>query len=259
MKALLLAAGVGTRLQPLTNKIPKCLVPINGRPLLEYWLSMLVNAQVYPILINMHHFADQVSDYLTKSEFSRFTTTVYERALLGTAGTLLKNRNFFGEDSLMLIHADNLSKLNVKAFIARHNNRPVGCEITMLTFNTSAPHSCGIVELDDRGVVRVFHEKAPNPPCNLANGAVYILEPSILDFLASLGKEIIDFSTEVLPHYMGRIYTFHNDIYHRDIGTMESYDAANREFRLCCGKEEKFIQQSPRKQSKINPISRSGY
>lgn len=230
MKALLLAAGLGTRLRPLTNNIAKCLVPINGKPLLEYWLSMLVNADVYPILINLHHFAGQVRDYLAKSEFSSFVTTVYEDMLLGTAGTLLKNRNFFEDGPVMLVHVDNLSKFDVKAFIERHRNRPLGCEITMMTFVTHTPHSCGIVELDARGIVQAFHEKVPNPAGNLANGAVYILESSVFDFLVGLDKEIIDFSTEVLPSYIGRIHTFHNDVYHRDIGTIESYEAANREF-----------------------------
>ena len=69
-----------------------------------------------------------------------------------------------------------------------------------------------------------------NPPGCLANGAVYILSPLVLDFLVSLGKEVIDFSTEVLPHFMGRINTFHNEIYHRDIGTLESLLVAQREY-----------------------------
>ena len=234
MKALLLAAGLGTRLQPLTCGTPKCLVPIHGKPLLEYWLNLLINAEVYPVLINLHHFAEQVLGYLEKNDFNRFVTTVYEDTLLGTAGTLLKNRNFFDEGPLMLIHGDNLSRFDVKAFIEQHQNRPAGCEMTMMTFITTAPHSCGIIELDDRSVVQAFHEKVPNPPSNFANGAVYILEPSIFDFLAGLGKKIINFSTEVLPFYIGRIYTFHNEMYHRDIGTMESYKAAEREFRLDC-------------------------
>jgi mannose-1-phosphate guanylyltransferase len=100
----------------------------------------------------------------------------------------------------------------------------------MMTFSTPDPGSCGIVALDEQGIVRSFHEKVSDPPGNLANGAVYILEPSVFEFLESLGKEVIDFSTEVLPHYMGRIFTFHNNVYHRDIGTMESYEAANREY-----------------------------
>jgi mannose-1-phosphate guanylyltransferase len=69
-----------------------------------------------------------------------------------------------------------------------------------------------------------------NPPGDTANGAVYIVEPSIFDYLTNLNKEFIDFSTEVIPAFIGRINTFHNDVYHRDIGTVESYRAACMEF-----------------------------
>ncbi|MFA5158893.1 MAG: nucleotidyltransferase family protein [Candidatus Omnitrophota bacterium] len=227
---MLLAAGLGVRLRPLTNTMPKCLVPISQKPLLGYWLEMLDHAGVGPILINLHYFADAVRAYLDTCHFSKSINTVYEERLLGTAGTLLKNRDFFGQEPLMLVHADNLSRFDVEAFIHRHISRPRGCEMTMMTFNTPDPKSCGIVVLDDRGVACSFYEKVPDPPGNLANGAVYILEPSVFEFLERLGKEVIDFSTEVLPHYMGRIFTFHNDVYHRDIGTMESYEAANREY-----------------------------
>lgn len=232
MKALLLAAGLGTRLRPLTNSIPKCLVPIQRKPLLEYWLEMLNDAGVKPILVNLHYFPDKVRNYIESSRFKDIVFTVYEENLLGTAGTLFNNRDFFDNETLMLVHADNLSKFDVKAFTECHSNRPAGCEITMMTFITPTPESCGVVELDERDVVKAFHEKVPKPPGNLANGAVYILEPSIFDFLEKLNKENIDFSTEVLPHYIGRIYTFHNDVYHRDIGTIDSYETALREFGM---------------------------
>ncbi len=230
MRALLLAAGMGTRLRPLTDSIPKCLVPIHGRPLLEYWLQMLSEAGVTPMLVNLHYFADTVRAYLKTSPYAKNVTVVYEENLLGTGGTLLKNRQFFGEDPVMLVHADNLSRFDVKAYARAHRNRPAGCEITMMTFVSEAPESCGIVELDKHGVVQAFHEKTSNPPGNLANGAVYILEPSVFSFLESLSKDQIDFSTEVLPHYLGRIFTFHNGVYHRDIGTIESYNRAEREY-----------------------------
>jgi len=155
---------------------------------------------------------------------------VYEESLLGTGGTLLKNRDFFRREPSLLVHADNLSNFDVRAFIRRYEKRERGIEITMMTFDAVEPEECGIVELDQRGVVRAFHEKVKNPPGNLANGAVYVMSPSVMDFLAGLGKETIDFSTEVLPHFMGRINTFHNGIYHRDIGTVESLLAAQIDF-----------------------------
>lgn len=233
MKALLLAAGLGTRLQPLTDNMPKCLIEIEGKPLLEYWITMLFDGGVYPLLINLHHHADKVVNFINNSPYREFVTAVYENKLLGTGGTLLKNQSFFDnepKESLMLVHADNLSIFDVQAFVNSHLKRPAGCEITMMTFKTPTPHTCGIIKTDEKGCVQAFHEKVTNPPGDIANGAVYIVAPSVLNYLEGLNNEFIDFSTDVIPNFIGRINTFHNDVYHRDIGTIESYEAACREF-----------------------------
>jgi len=226
VRALLLAAGLGTRLRPLTDSVPKCLVDIDGRPLLDYWIEMLSKAGIQDILVNLHHLPDQVRSYLARCTHRARIAAVYEEKLLGTAGTLLKNREFFAGEPVMLVHADNLSLFDVAAFIRRFETRDAQVEITMMTFRTDDPKSCGIVELDEEGIVTAFHEKVPEPPGDLANAAVYILAPSVLEFIATLGNESVDFSTEVLPRYIGRINTFHNDVYHRDIGTPESLRTA---------------------------------
>lgn len=230
MRALLLAAGFGTRLRPLTDTIPKCLVPINGRPLLDHWLELLDKGGVAQALVNLHYLPEAVRAFLAKSTHTIKITTVYEELLLGTAGTVLKNRDYFREEPVMLIHADNLSLFDVREFMRKFDNRESGIDITMMTFDTGAPETCGIVRLDEMGVVCAFHEKVKNPPGNLANGAVYIIAPTVVEFIAGLNKEVIDFSIDVLPHYIGRINTFHNDVYHRDIGTIESLAAAHIEY-----------------------------
>ena len=91
----------------------------------------------------------------------------------------------------------------------------------MMTFNTKTPRTCGIVELDANGVVIGFHEKVKNPPGNLANGAVYLLEPEVLQWICDR-PEITDFSTQVLPHFIGRTATWHNEGTHIDIGSIEA-------------------------------------
>lgn len=230
MRALLLAAGLGTRLRPLTNTVPKCLVEINGRPLLDYWIELLSNAGVSEILVNLHYLPDQVKAYIAGCHYPVNITTAMEDQLLLTAGTLLKNRTFFGQEPVVMIHADNLSMFDMNAFMDRFYTRTINIDITMMTFYTDAPHTCGIVELDANGVVIAFHEKVQTPPSNLANGAVYILSRNVIDFINGLGKEVIDFSTEVLPHFLGRINTFHNAVYHRDIGSIESLALAQTEY-----------------------------
>jgi mannose-1-phosphate guanylyltransferase len=230
MRALLLAAGLGRRLRPLTDVIPKCLVPIRGRPLLGYWLDMLLGEGVARVLVNTHYKAETVRAFINSSPWRDRVDIAHEPELLGTGGTVLHNRAWFDRKAFMVIHADNLSRFPVQEFISRHQRRPSGTIMTMMTFYTDDPTSCGIVELDERSVVQHFHEKVPNPPGRLANGAVYIFEPEIMDYLAGLASEVIDLSTDVIPALMGRIATYHNEDYHRDIGTVDSLHRAEAEF-----------------------------
>lgn len=230
MKAILLAAGLGTRLRPITDTLPKCLVPIHGRPLLEYWLDLLLESEISEVLVNIHYFPEQVRDFCQQSKWHHRIRLVHETDLLGTGGTVLRNRVFFGRDPILVAHADNLSRFSVKEFLGAHRKRSASTALTMMTFQTDSPESCGIVKLDQRGVVTEFHEKSANPPGNIANGAVYIFEPEVVDFMASLNKSFIDLSTEVIPQFVNRISTFQNAEYHRDIGTPLSLKLAHAEF-----------------------------
>lgn len=241
MRALLLAAGLGTRLRPLTDTTPKCLVPILGRPLLAYWLDLLIQGGIERVLINTHYHAEAVQAFISGSRWKANVELVHEERLLGTGGTVLANAPFFAGQAALVAHADNLSRFDVGAFMAHHRERPAGVEITMMTFDTATPESCGIVEEDERGVVVGFHEKVANPPGTRANGAVYVLEPSVFEFLASLDAEVIDLSTQVLPYYLGRIQAFYNTDYHRDIGTLESLREAEAEFAFVDYKRDPLL------------------
>ena len=231
MKALLLAAGLGTRLRPLTEEIPKCLVPIHGRPLLAYWLDLLLPNGVDQVLVNTHYLAARVREFRERSPWRERMLLIHEPTLLGTGGTILANRSMYPRQPLLVAHSDNLTDFPVREFLRAHAQRPASAAMTMMTFETDVPETCGIVELDDAGLVRRFHEKVPNPPGNRANAAVYIIEPEIIDFMAGLRRDFVDLSTEVIPHFLGRIATFHNTRYHRDIGTLDSLAAAEREYR----------------------------
>ncbi|MDD2886742.1 MAG: nucleotidyltransferase family protein [Aliarcobacter sp.] len=229
MKAILLAAGLGTRLKPITNSIPKCLVPINGKPLLQYWLENLNKVGVNEFLINTHYFNEQVEKFIEDSPFKNKITLVYEKELLNTGGTILNNKNFINNEPFLLIHADNLSFCDYDKFIKSYFNRPKNCELTMMLFRTDSPKNCGIVELNNNNIVEKFYEKVENPPSNLANAAVYICNPSIIKFMETLNKRNIDFSNDVLPNFMNKINTYINNTYHRDIGSIESYAIAQIE------------------------------
>jgi len=232
MRALLLAAGVGSRLLPITATTPKCMVMIDGRPLLDYWLELLFEAGIERVLINTHWLAEQVHAYVKASRWSSRIDLVHESELLGTGGTVLANRHWFEGQPFMLAHADNLTDFDVRGLIAAHGARPADHVMTMLGFRTDDPRSCGILELDDRGTVIAFHEKVEDPPGNLANGAVYVFEPEVVDAIACIGRPTVDLSTEIIPRFIGRILCVETDGYHRDIGTPESLRQACAEFAL---------------------------
>lgn len=227
MKTILLAAGFGTRLRPLTDNIPKCLVPIKGKPLLQIWLERLCDADFKEFLINTHYLSNQVNDFIYSSKFNDRCIIKYEKTLLGTAGTLLSSLNFIGEDECMLVHADNYCLADFKEYIKAHNQRPSHCLMTMMTFRTDNPTSCGIVDLDENNVVIGFHEKVEFPPGNLANGAIYILSSDLIKIIIDKFSTVTDFSTEILPHFIGNIYTYETDELFMDIGSPEAYSKAN--------------------------------
>ncbi|MFZ5736938.1 MAG: nucleotidyltransferase family protein [Pseudomonadota bacterium] len=229
-KALLVAAGLGTRLAPLTDVLPKCLMPIAGRPLLGLWLQMLSEAGFSEIVVNLHHHAELVSEYIRRSPWSGRVILAPEDTLLGTAGTLLRHRERFTDGPTLFAHADNLSLFDPRAFLAAHAQRPPDCAMTMMSFVTDHPQSCGILTQDSAGRVLEMDEKPEQPKGDLANAAVYVIEPEVIDFIASLGKPVVDFSTEVLPVFMGRIFSFHNGSYHRDIGNPSSLALAQLDF-----------------------------
>ena len=230
MRALLLAGGLGTRLRPLTDTVPKCLVRIHGRPLLQYWLDLLLPGAIDRVLVNTHYLPDAVRAFVAQSPWRERIDLAHEDVLLGTGGTVLRNRDFFEDAAFMVAHADNLTAFDPAAFIRRHQERPRAAAITMMTFDTDAPQTCGIVKEDGHGLVVAFHEKVAEPPGTRANAAVYIFEPEIITFLAGLRKEVIDLSTEVIPHFLGRICTYHNAGYHRDIGNPRALALAEAEF-----------------------------
>tara|TARA_S200000501_G_C20850132_1_gene755310 strand:- start:619 stop:1338 length:720 start_codon:yes stop_codon:yes gene_type:complete len=227
IRALLLSAGFGTRLRPLTNKIPKCLVKINEESLLINWLNKLEIIGCDEVLINTHYLSSQVDIVIKNWDQKKLKVrTVYEEKLLGTAGTLRKNSKFFENSLGLLIHADNFTTLDLKKFLKSHYSRQEKCNISMVTFKTNNPCQCGIVEVDQNYVLKNYYEKVRNPPSNIANGALFAFEESFLNYFLSLPISYENFSAQVVPLLKGKIQTyFTNDLF-IDIGTPESLKLA---------------------------------
>ncbi len=203
-----------------------------GRPLLDYWIELLnTESVVNKIFINTHYLPDPVREYAESCQLAHQIELIHEDQLLGTGGTLYSLIDRLAGEDVLVAHADNLTLFDISDFQARNQSRPPGCVGTMMTFETDNPQSCGIVELDCLGRVRSFHEKVACPPGQLANAAVFIFSPAALGIIGSLFRPgIMDISVDFIPHLLGRLFTFHNAIYHRDIGNPAALAAANNEF-----------------------------
>lgn len=236
MKAFLLAAGLGTRLRPYTDTIPKCLMPICGRPLLGIWLDLLEFHGVTEVLINTHHLEGKVRDFIA-SENGRCIkiSLVHEDILLGSAGTVFKNRSFI-KDGLpfLIIYADNLTNADLTGLIDFHKMVSLkGSLFTMGLIRAPEPERCGIVTIDKNMFITDFTEKPENPASDLANCGIYITDQRIFDFFPenASASEILDFGFDIIPSLKGKMYGYNINGYLRDIGTLESYSSACNEWK----------------------------
>ena len=231
-KALLLSAGLGTRLKPITKNIPKCLVRVGNEPILGIWLNNLSKAGCKSVLINTHYLSNQVEDYLKKKEFKNMQiVTSYESSLLGTAGTLIKNSDFFLGGNSMFIHADNFTNANLQELMQFHINTTIPKKklLTMMTFKTDNPKSCGIVRVNKEGIVEEFYEKDKYDHGSIANAAIYCFDDNLIRYLLSKKENFYDFSKDVIPNLLGEIQTYHTKSPLIDIGTLESLKKARNQ------------------------------
>ena len=226
--ALLLAGGLGTRLRPLTDRVPKCLVPIDGRPLLDYWFDRFQEAGIQRVRINNHHLPDQVRVYIDEVNSRGFfrVEEAYEPKLLGSAGTVTANRDLAdGARDVLIVYGDNLSSVDLGAMLRYHRSHDD--PFTMLLFHAPVPETCGIAQMGEDGRIVAFIEKPEKPASDLANAGVYVVSAEAYREIADMGG--FDLGFDVLPRFSGRMRGFAFDGYHRDIGSPEALELAQRE------------------------------
>ena len=232
LRALILSAGLGSRLRPITNQVPKCLVKIQNIPILERWIRQLENIGCTHALINTHYKAEQVENYIGERQKTEIQLNlVYEKKLLGTAKTLIKNANFFKNCTCIMLHADNYTETDIQDALSAHYKREPECLLTMVTFQTDEPENSGIVITDKRGVMQQFFEKVQNPPGSKANGAIYIFESEFIEYIKNEISEAADFSLDVLPKLTGKIQTWETDRVFIDIGSHANLKKAREHAR----------------------------
>ncbi len=224
MKAMILAAGEGTRLKPLTYQLPKPLVPILNKPVMAHVLSCLSKNDIQEIVINTHYMADQIESYFkdgakfnVKIQYSR------EEKLLGTAGGVKKVESLF-QETFLVIGADDLSDVNLKQLIKSHKLTRAVASIGLKEVEKTEHY--GIVVTDPTGKILQFQEKpqTDKTASRTANTGIYVFEPEIFNFIPE--NEVFDFGRQVFPLLLKKNATFYGfpvEGYWCDIGSLEEY------------------------------------
>ncbi len=223
MKAFLLAAGLGSRLRPFTDTIPKCMVPIQGRPLLEIWLELLKKSGVSDVLINIHAHPEVVRRFICGRFSDPAVMLAHEPTLLGSAGTLAANRDWIGHDPCFwVLYADVLTSVDLGKMLDFHERHPSAA--TLGVYRVPDPSRCGIAVTETAGRIERFLEKPVEPPGNLAFAGILIGTPALLDAIPA--KRSADLGFDVLPRLAGRMFAYPIQEFLLDIGTIQNYERA---------------------------------
>jgi mannose-1-phosphate guanylyltransferase len=235
VKAYLLAGGRGERLRPLTLDLPKCLVPIDGSPLLGLWLDLCRREGVTDVLLNVSHHDDQVRAFIDARSGEPRVTLVTEPEPQGSARTVLQHRTFAeGAESFWIFYADNLTDMRLGPMAATHDAHDA--VLTVGLFHAPNPRAAGIVQLDRHGLVVAFHEKPEHPQGDLANAGVYLARQSLFDHIPDT-PGVVDFGHDVLPALVGRMAGHVIEDFLVDIGTPAALERASRDWRARHGRE----------------------
>jgi len=226
MKAVLLAAGRGTRLRPLTDEMPKVMIPINGKPILEYHIDQLARAGIKDIYINLHHLPDQIKNYFDDGrKWGLRIQYSYEPAILGTAGAVKKLEAMLGDDAFLVVYGDNFFEMNYKDFVAFSESK-TGIGV-VAAFKKDDVQGGGILEIGDEERILRFKEK-PNPSgvfSHWVSAGVFYFRKEIFEFIHN---GFFDFGHDVFPEIIKigkKLYAYKLE---QDVCAIDDIDLLNK-------------------------------
>src|SRR5271156_5907929 len=239
MRAMVLAAGLGTRLRPLTYEITKPMVPVLDRPVMAHILDLLDRHGFGEVIANLHYFPETIREHFGDRLEYRFETE-----LLGTAGGVRACAEFFGEESFLVISGDALTDIDLGAFVARPRARGGGA--TLAVKRVDDTREFGVVLHDREGRITGFQEKpAPEEALSdLGNCGIYIFDPRVFDYFPE--RPFVDWAQDVFPALLENDVPFHiHEVreYWNDVGSLSelrqgTFDALSGELRLEMDGEE---------------------
>lgn len=229
MKAMILAAGLGTRLRPLTDEIPKPMVPIVNKAVMEHLIELLREYKILEIIVNIHYRPEIIKNYFKDgAKWGVKISYSYEKELLGTAGGVKKVRNFFKNEPFLVISGDVLTDINIKELIDFHyEKKSLGTIAVKRVRNIS---KYGVALLNENNEIISFQEK-PKPKeaiSNLANCGIYLFQPEIFSYISE--KTFSDFGQHIFPMLLKkkkRLAGFIIKNYWNDVGGVRAYQQGN--------------------------------
>ena len=266
MKAMILAAGVGSRLDPLTRNIPKPMVPIVNKPVMEHIVEMLARNGFKEIMVNLYYLGDQIKDYFgngkkwgVKIQYSP------EDQLWGDAGSVKRCQDFFDDDTFVVVGGDDLADLDLGRVIRFHKEKKAMATIALSLVDD--PSEYGIALLNERGRITRFLEKPKGEVIfsNSANTGVYIFHRDVLELIPK-GKQY-GFGNDLFPLLLEqkkRFYGYLTSSYWKDVGNLRQYHEAHHdamkgrlEIKLPVPEVRKYVWMG--KNVKIDPTAEIGY
>jgi mannose-1-phosphate guanylyltransferase len=233
MRAMVLAAGLGTRLRPLTYEITKPMVPVLDRPVMEHIVDLLDRYGFNEVIANLHYFPETIREHFGDRLEYRF-----EPELLGTAGGVRACADFFGDEAFLVISGDALTDIDLEAFASRH--RQTGGIATLAVKKVPDTREFGVVLHDRDGRITGFQEKpAPDEALSdLGNCGIYMFEPRIFDYFPE--RPFVDWAQDVFPALLENDVPFHiHELreYWNDVGSLGelrkgTFDALRGELHL---------------------------
>lgn len=236
MNALILSAGLGTRLRPLTDKLPKVMLNIGSKPLLEHHINHIKNHGITEIWINLYLLPEKITSHFKNGHTLKVKIKYSpESTSLGTAGAL-KNphsqiENAFKKDDFLIVYGDNLTNFDYQKLLKFHKEK--GAILTMGLYRHHEPWTMGVIETDSDGKILSMKEKPPKEEIktNLVNAGVYVCSPKILKYIPT---GFSDFGSDIIPKLISAgkpIYGLETNAYVQDIGTPERLKKARQDFR----------------------------
>jgi len=222
MKALILSAGLGTRLRPLTNDKPKVMVEIGGKSILEHLINLCVHYGIKDIIINLHYLPDVVTGYFGNgSKFNANLIYSYEREkILGGAGAIKHAQKFLKDDHFFVLNGDVMTNLNLKKMMDFHlQKKAIG---TFLVHDTDHPYDSDCVEYNTNNLItKFFRPKISDKFKPVSKTGTHIFDPKVIDYIPE-GEEY-SLEHQLIPLLLEKkepCYAYHSNEYSKDMGTM---------------------------------------